>query len=496
MRFPALLLGCMALVSCESRPFSNFHPTGYETGVQSAPSRPAGQTVSGKIAPQGVVLSYADTVDRVAPAVVTVRSELRVKTPQQYPFSDDQLFRFFFGQPEQHNQPQQEQIEHALGSGVIVRPDGYILTNHHVIDGAEEISVDLGDRRTFKAKLVGSDPPSDLAVLRIDANNLPVLSPGNSDKVRVGDICLAVGNPLGLGETVTAGIISAKGRTTDLSDGSFEDFLQTDAPINRGNSGGALVDTSGELIGINSQIVSESGGNIGIGFAIPSNMAKNVMDQLISKGKVSRGQLGVTVQYINSDLAASLGMKEVRGVLVNNVVSGGPADRAGLKSGDVILDINGAPVNDVNTLRNLIAAAGPGTQVNLTILRNGNQQQLTAKLGEFNPQAGNNSNGGGQGAQQTPSGKLGVTLEPMTPDLARQLGLSPATQGMVVDSVDPSGAAANAGIQAGDVIQQVNHQAVRSVGELRGALQKSAGRPALILVNRKGQTIFVPVPLH
>ncbi len=490
MRLIALIVGCLALISCQDNPFSSsssIHETSYE---RTQPPQPA----AGKIPPRGPVLSYADTVDRVAPAVVTVRAELRVKAPQQFPFGDDQLFRFFFGQPgPQQSRPQQE-IEHALGSGVIVRTDGYILTNHHVVDGAEKISVDLGDRRTFKAKLVGSDPPSDLAVLRIEATNLPVLSLGDSDKVRVGDVCLAVGNPLGIGETVTAGIISAKGRTTDISNGSFEDFLQTDAPINKGNSGGALVDSSGELIGINSEIVSESGGNIGIGFAIPSNMAKNVMDQLITKGKVTRGQLGVTVQYINSDLAASLGMKEVRGVLVNGVTSGGPADHAGLKSGDVILDMNGTQINDVNALRNQVAAAQPGTTVTLTILRNGHQQQMPVKLGEFKPQTGAASNGPAE--QQSPAGKLGLSLQPMTSGLASQLGLPPTTTGLAVAGVDPNGPAASAGIQAGDVIEQVNRQPVRSVDELRSALQKSGNRPALLLVNRKGQTIFVPVTTH
>ena len=480
-----LVVGCFALTSCQPRPWA-------AASLLSSGGAKEGRPVSGNISPQGTVQSYADTVDRVAPAVVTVRSARRVKASQQFPFMDDEFFRRFFGEPGQRPpRAPREQVEHALGSGVIVRSDGYILTNHHVVDGAEEMSVDLGDRRTFKAKLVGSDPPSDLAVLRIDARNLPALSPGDSDKVRVGDICLAVGNPLGLGQTVTAGIISAKGRRTDLSDGSFEDFLQTDAAINRGNSGGALVDTRGNLIGINSQIVSESGGNIGIGFAIPSNMAKNVMDQLISKGKVSRGQMGVTVQYINSDLAASLGMKEVRGVLVNQVTPGGPADRGGLKSGDVILEMNGTPVNDVNTLRNRVAASGPGNDVALTILRNGNQEQIHVKLGEFKPE-GATANGG-NGAREVPSEQLGVSAQPLTPDIAEHLGLPRRTQGLIVESVDPAGPAAKAGIQEGDVIQEINHQPVRSVDDMRAALQKSGDRPALVLVNRKGQTIFLPL---
>jgi len=494
----AVILLSLGLISCQnlqsrSNTVSN-PPARVDTAARVQPA-------SGKISPQGHIASYADTVDRAAPAVVTVRSQRRIKAPQQFPFFDDPFLRRFFGrggsnndEPDQQsfNSPGAEQVESALGSGVIVRSDGHILTNHHVIDGAQQITVDLSDRRSFRAKLIGSDAPSDLAVLKIDANNLPVLSPGDSDKVRVGDVCLAIGNPLGIGETVTSGIISAKGRQTDLSDGSFEDFLQTDASINRGNSGGALINTSGELIGINSQILSPSGGNIGIGFAIPSNMAKNVMDQLIAKGKVERGQLGVSVQYINSDLASSLALKEVRGVLVNNVTSGGPADRAGVKSGDVILAMNGTPVNDVNELRNRVAATAPGTDVTLQIQRNNATQDLHVKLGSFNPKGNSAVDNSNRGAGGTPE-KLGVSLEPLTPALASQLGATRGTQGLVVQSVDPAGAAADAGIQPGDIIEQINRQPVRSVDDVRSALGKSGSRPALILISRKGQTIFLPV---
>jgi Do/DeqQ family serine protease len=265
---------------------------------------------------------------------------------------------------------------------VIVQDDGHILTNHHVIDGADQIKVDLNDHRTLDAKVIGSDAPSDLAVLKINTGHLPVLALGDSDKVRVGDICLAVGNPLGLGETVTHGIISAKGRRTGLSNGAFEDFLQTDAPINQGNSGGALVNTAGELIGINSQIVSTTGGNIGLGFAIPSNMAKNVMEQLVQAGKVRRGRLGVAVQPVTSALAPSLGLKEVQGVLINAVDPNGPAAKAGIKAGDVVIDINGKPTNDPNEFRNMVAETQPGTQITLTISRNGQNQQVRATLDE------------------------------------------------------------------------------------------------------------------
>jgi len=258
----------------------------------------------------------------------------------------------------------------ALGSGVIVQRE-VELTNH----------------RVFKAKVVGSDPPSDLAVLKIDAKDLDALSLGNSDQVRVGDIALAIGNPLGLGQTVTAGIISAKGRATGLSDGSFEDFLQTDAPINQGNSGGALINTRGELIGISSQILSTSGGNIGIGFAIPSNMARNVLDQILEGGKVHRGQLGVSIQPMTPELASKFGLSDVQGVLVNSVIPNGPAAKAGLRQGDLIVDFNGAAVTDGNTLRNHVASTAPGTKVNLGIFRDHQKQQIQATVGEYQPKA-------------------------------------------------------------------------------------------------------------
>ncbi len=383
-------------------------------------------------------------------------------------------------------------VEEALGSGVIVRPDGHILTNEHVIDGAQDIKVDLSDRKTYSAKVIGSDAPSDLAVLKISATGLPVLDLGNSDAVRVGDVCLAVGNPLGVGETVTSGIISAKQRATGLSSGSFEDFLQTDAPINKGNSGGALVNTRGELIGINSQILSSTGASIGIGFAIPSNMARSVMDQLIQKGKVQRGMLGVGIQSVTSDLAASLGLKGVRGVLVNSVSPGGPGDKAGLKPGDVIVRLNGKDVNDPNTLRNDIASTAPGTEITLTIDRNGTEQDVHAKLGQLTAQA---ASGGVQGGGAPSGAKLGITVAPMNPDTARQLGLPPATEGLAIESVDPGGPAAQAGLQSGDVILEVNRQKVRSVADMQRALAASGNRPPLLLINRNGQTIFVPVPL-
>jgi Do/DeqQ family serine protease len=350
---------------------------------------PQDQTASPPAAPprldrnSGPVASYAPIVDRVAPSVVTVRSARRLRAPRQFPFFNDprfgELFGGLFGAPGGRG----EQIRVGLGSGVIVRADGYILTNHHVIDGADEITIELASRRSFAAKVIGSDPPSDLAVLKVDARDMPALAFGDSDEARVGDMVLALGNPLGIGQTVTAGIISAKSRSTGLSDGSFEDFLQTDAPINQGNSGGALVNTAGLLVGINSQILSPTGVNIGIGFAVPVNMARNVMEQLISTGKVERGHLGVGIQPVTPEIAASVGLKEARGVIVNEISPNSAASRAGMRRGDVVVAFNGAPVVDGNGLRNAIAGSRPGAAVKLTILRDGKEQTIEAKLDEY-----------------------------------------------------------------------------------------------------------------
>ena len=444
-------------------------------------------------APRIETNTYAGVVEQVAPAVVTIRAASRVRAPQQHPFVDDPFFREFFGDRLPQMQPR-EQIRQGLGSGVIISPDGHVVTNHHVVDGAEDIKVELPDRRTFDAKLIGSDPPSDLAVLKIDAQGLPVLALGDSDRVRVGDIVLAVGNPLNVGQTVTMGIISAKGRATGLSDGSFEDFLQTDAPINQGNSGGALVNTQGEVIGINSQIVSGmGGGNIGIGFAIPSNMARTVVEQLISSGRVRRGQLGVTVQPVTADLAASLGLREARGVIVNQVLPGSAADRAGLRQGDVIVALNGEPVNEPNLLRNRVAGSAPGTEVTLTVVREGREQEMKVTLGEFQDRASAEPRRGGDEGDAEGGGRLGITASPLTPELAARLRLPEGANGLVVTGVDPGGPAAEAGIRQGDLIIEANRRPVRSVDDLREAIRQSGDRPVLLLVSRGGQTSFIPI---
>ena len=376
------ILSCL-LWACNRQDGRNVRLTSTSDPVAN---NPAGTGPPASTSPSaGPAISYADVVSKAAPAVVTIHSQMRVRQPQQYPFGNDPFFREFFGDRIPQQAP--ERRREGLGSGVIVGQDGYVLTNHHVIDGADRIKVALNDNRTLEAKVVGSDPPSDLAVLKIEASGLPVLALGDSDRTRVGDVVLAIGNPLGVGQTVTMGIISAKSRQTGLSNGSFEDFLQTDAPINQGNSGGALVSTNNELVGINSQILSPSGGSIGLGFAIPSNMARSVMEQLINTGKVRRGQLGITVLKIPSEEASKLGVDQGPGVVVYQVQPGSAADRAGLRRGDIITALNGTAVNDPNSFRNIIAGTAPGSEVTLTVKRDGREQQVRATLDEFTPQA-------------------------------------------------------------------------------------------------------------
>lgn len=476
---------------------SSFVVGGCRTGLlagEEAPPPPAPAAAPPPLVVDGTRTSYADVVAKTSPAVIRIeadhkRSEQRGRTDSE----DDELFRQF-----QLPQPRRPQVERGLGSGVVVEANGTILTNFHVVDGADKITIAMSDNKTYEAKVVGLDQPSDLAVLKIEAENLPFLTLGDSDAVRVGDIVLAIGNPLGIGQTVTAGIISAKGRRTGLSDGSYEDFLQTDAPINRGNSGGALVNLKGELIGINSQILSgaPSGGSIGIGFSIPSNMAKSVMDQLIKDGRVRRGLLGVIIQNISDDTAQALELTAKNGAIVSSVQSGGPADRAGVKRGDIITAINGEKIEDSNVLRNKIAGTVPGTEVKLTISRDGREQEVSATLDEFKAEDTRRSAGTERPTDSDSPArnrKLGLNLEPVTPESAKRLGLEADSEGLVVTEVDPAGPAAEAGISRNDVILEINRKGVRSVADVQAALEGAGARPVLLLVATKGRTIYLTV---
>jgi Do/DeqQ family serine protease len=383
-----------------------------------------------------------------------------------------------------------ERREGGLGSGVIVRADGYILTNNHVVDAADHVKVEMTDGRSFDAKVVGTDAPSDLAVLKIDGSNLHTLPLADSEKVRVGDVVLALGNPLGIGQTVTMGIVSAKGRATAVgpANDSYQDFIQTDAPINEGNSGGALVNTQGELIGINSQILSPSGGNIGIGFAIPANMAHNVMTQLIDHGNVRRGLLGVSVQALTPDIARSLHLDNAHGVLVNSITAGGAAEKAGLQRGDVITSVNGNPVKDTNSLRNEVSEMMPGTDVKVALLRDGKEQTVAVRLGEAQGSRAQREDGRRSGS----SNGYGLSVEPLTRETARQLGVSIST-GLVVTAVEPSSRASDAGLREGDVIEEVDGAKVTTSDALRSGLSKAAGTPALLLVHRGEATFYLTV---
>ncbi len=465
-----------------------------EQGTAVAPA-PAARTLPVPVAAPGAPGSYSAIVDRVSPAVVTVTVQMKATAEQTSIPELPELFRQF-GEPfGQQFRMEPRPRPSGLGSGVIIRQDGYILTNNHVVDDADRILVELNDGRSFVATVVGTDPASDLAVIKVQATGLPTLPYGDSDQVKVGDVVLAVGNPLGIGQTVTMGIVSAKGRTTpdSVGDGSYADFLQTDAPINRGNSGGALVDLQGNLVGINAQILSPSGGNIGLGFAIPSTMVRAVAEQLIEGGVVRRAKLGVNVQSLTPELAESLGLPDVHGALVSGVEAGSPAERAGLKEQDVIVGFDGHAVVDSNALRNRVASTKPGTVAEVKVLRDGKPQTLSARVVEREP-AKLSARGRGRGGEEGEGGAsgFGMTLSPVTPQIARQLELPPSSSGVVVTDVEPDSAAAEAGIRRGDVIKRVNGKEVTSIDSVRSALTApNNGKPALVMVSRQGANLFL-----
>lgn len=439
---------------------------------------------------------FAPVVKKVLPTVVNISSSKVSRVPTEFfgQLPDDPMFRQFFGDDfnRRFRTPRQapEQREKGLGSGVVMTPDGYIVTNNHVVDGATDVTVTLADKREFKAKVIGTDPKSDIAVIKIDATNLSPITIADSSKVQVGDYALAVGDPFGVGQTVTMGIVSATGRS-HLGIEAYEDFIQTDAPINPGNSGGALVNDRGELIGINTAIIAHgSAGNQGIGFAIPANMARNVMQQIVEHGKVTRAYLGIVPQDVTPDIAKQFGQKEARGALVADVSAGSPAQKSGLERGDIILDVNGKPVADSNELRMTISMMAPDSDAKLKVLRNGSEREIVVRLDTMPTEQASKSEDKSDGSAN--SALSGVSVENLDAQSTNELGLSPNTKGVVVTNVDPSSEAAEAGLRRGDVIQEVNRQPVKNTSDFERAMRSSKDKP-LLLVNRNGSTMYLTV---
>src|SRR5271157_1356088 len=431
--------------------------------------------------------AYERIAESVTPAIVAIRSTQVIKV-QQSPFMMDPFFRQFFG-----NMPR-EQRERALGSGVIVSADGYIVTNNHVVAKATQIEVDLSDKRTFKGKVMGADPQTDIAVIKIDAQNLPVVPFGDSGQMKVGDIVMAFGNPFGQYFTVTRGSVSALGRSLSGGD-KLEDFIQTDAAINPGNSGGALVNVRGQVIGINTAIVSGNsgpggeGGFIGIGFAIPSNTAKHVMEDLIKTGKVTRGYLGVSIRSLDEVMAKQFKVPDTSGALIEDVSPGGPADKAGIKNGDVVRKLDGRTVPDSGQLTAMVTDMNPGVEVALDILRDGKPITIHLTLGE---RPANLSVTPGVGKAPTEGALRGITVQNLTPDLRDQLGLPASVRGVVINELDPSSPAAQGGLQPGDVIEAINRHPVNSVADFNRLAAEAKGQ-TLLRINRQGIGVFVVI---
>jgi len=427
--------------------------------------------------------ALAEVADVVRPSVVNIATTSTVTT-EDNPEGDlfnDPFFRHFFGDQFDHHKRKYKSA--ALGSGVIVSENGYILTNNHVVKGAEEIKVVLSDKREFKGKIVGTDPRTDLAVVKINAKDLPAAKLGDSTKLKTGDIVLAVGTPFGLNSTVTLGIVSAVGRS-NVGIADFEDFIQTDAAINPGNSGGALVNTNGEVVGINTAIFSTSGGYMGVGFSIPSDMAKTVMDSIIKHGKVVRGWLGVSIQDLTPDIAKSLGIKQQTGALIADVVKDSPAEKAGLKRGDVIVAFDGKPIEDSTSLRNMASAAAPGKTVELKIVREGKEKSVTATLAEFKER---------KVVKKVEYDNVlkGLTVQELTASLRDQIGVPENMNGVVITDIGADSPAQGI-LQAGDVVLEVNRHGIKNLSDYDKRVSKIGKKgSALLLIYREGGTIYI-----
>jgi serine protease Do len=449
---------------------------GQETQRQAAPAPARADEARGPLP------SFAELASRVSPTVVNIKSTTIEKTdfPDQL-FGENFPFRGFGGPMPPRSREFRRQ---GTGSGFIVRKDGLILTNNHVVENARDITVTLSDKQQYKAKILGRDPKTDLAVIKIEPKTaLTAVTLGDSDKLRVGDWVIAIGNPFGLTNTVTTGIVSAKGRM--IGAGPYDDFIQTDASINPGNSGGPLFNLDGEVVGINTAIFSQSGGNIGIGFAIPANLVKNLVPELETKGSVTRGWLGVSVQPMTADLARSFGLDKDRGALVGDVVAQGPAEKAGIKRGDVIVSYDGKKIDQSTALPGLVAATPVGKTVPIEVLRDGKTVTINVAVAKLNDATA------AVGPKEEDKAEFGLALQNIRPEERRQMGLK-GNEGVLVTAVMPGGPGANAGIQAGDVILQVNRTPVSSVESAKAEADKAdKDKPLLILLRRAdGSTGF------
>ena len=437
-------------------------------------------------------LAFRSVAKKVSPAVVFVKVEKNVQaqgggqnlSPFGTPFGDEFFQRFFGGPPPEkmpHRSPKKRQL--GQGSGFLISPDGYILTNNHVVGDADSVSVQLLDGREFQAEIVGTDSGSDLAVIKVDESDLPFLRLGDSDKLEVGDWVLAFGNPFGLSHSLTAGVVSAKGRSgIGLND--YEDFIQTDAAINPGNSGGPLVNLDGEVVGINTAIFSRSGGYMGIGFAIPVNMAKNIRDQLIEHGKVTRGQLGVYIQEMTQDLAETFYMKNGEGILVAQVIEGSPAEDAGLKRGDVIVELDGETIDTISAFRNRISLTSPGTKVRLTVIRDGDKKVVSATIGELEAAPPE------QPGKANQLSDIGLSLQQLTPEIAKRYGYD-TQSGVLIINVSPGSRADRSGIKRGALLLEVNQQTVETVAEAEQLLTADDDKALLLLVQQGNSTLYI-----
>jgi serine protease Do len=427
--------------------------------------------------------AFASIAEKSSPAVVGLKSERNVTRQSPFdepfdPFGDDFFEHFFRRQMPRQRQPRQRQL--AQGSGFIISSDGYILTNNHLAGESEKLTVTLNDGREFEAKVIGADPDSDVAVIKIDANNLSYLETADSDKLEVGEWILAIGNPFGLAHTVTAGIVSAKGRS-GVGISTYEDFIQTDAAINPGNSGGPLLNLDGKVVGINTAIISRSGGNMGIGFAIPINLAKSVYEQLVESGTVTRGYLGVNIQDLTPELAKSFGLKDTKGVLIPNVTADSAAEKAGMKQGDIIIELDGMPVEKTKDLLNRVAMLKPGTKVKVVVLREGERKTLTVELGT-RPKSELAA-----AARSDILEQLGITVQNLAPDMAERFGYKDET-GVIVTNVEQGSLADFGGIAPGTLIVEVNRKPVKNTEDLEKALDASAKEGRALFLLKYGQS--------